>query len=62
MRRLLTKQEAANRVGYHPEHLMRLSREGLFPKAVKMGQTAFSAIRFVEDEVDAWIEQKLADR
>jgi predicted DNA-binding transcriptional regulator AlpA len=49
MRRVLTKQEVANRVGYHPEHIMWLSREGLFPKAIKMGQTVFSATRFVED-------------
>jgi len=62
MRRLLTKREAAIRVGYHSEHLMRLSREGQFLKAVKMGSTSNSATRFAEDEVEAWIEQKLAGR
>ena len=62
MRSLLTKQEAARRVGYHPEHVMRLARTGAFPKPVKLGATDGSAVRFVESEVDAWLETKIAAR
>ena len=37
MRRLLSKREAADYVGFHPEHLMRLSRDGKFPRPIKLG-------------------------
>jgi len=62
MQNLLTKQETAARVGYHPEHIMRLARSGAFPKAVKLGKSDGSAVRFVESEVVAWIEARIAER
>ncbi len=33
----LRKPVTARRVGYHPEHIMRLVREGKFPKPVQLG-------------------------
>ncbi len=57
--RLLRKAVAADRVGYHPEYLMRLSRAGKFPKPVITGGRT---VNFVENEVDAWIEAHKADR
>jgi predicted DNA-binding transcriptional regulator AlpA len=62
MRCLLTKKEAAARVGYHPEHIMRLARCGAFPRPIKLGASDGCAVRFVEGEVDAWLEKRIAVR
>ena len=59
---LLTKKQAAIRVGLHPEYLMTLAREGKFPRPVKYGSERNSAVRFVEAEVAAWIEARVAER
>ncbi len=60
--KLLTKKEVASRLGFHPEHVMRLARNGQFPKAIKLGQSDQSAIRFSEDEVNAWIDARMLAR
>ena len=57
--KLLRKAVAADRVGYHPEYLMRLSRAGKFCKPVITGNRT---VNFVEDEVDEWIEEHIAAR
>ena len=62
MTKLLTKKEAAARVGWHPEHLMRLAREGNFPTPIKLADTLQGGVRFVESEVVDWIQKKLAER
>jgi predicted DNA-binding transcriptional regulator AlpA len=62
MRALISKAAVAERLGYHPGHLMRLVREGKFPKPIKLGQGEAGAVRFVESEVDAWLDAKLAER
>ncbi len=62
MRALTTKAAVAERLGYHPGHLMRLVREGKFPKPIKLGQGDAGAVRFIESEVDAWLDAKLAER
>jgi excisionase family DNA binding protein len=60
--RLVSKKEAARLTGYHPEHLMRLVREGKFPKPVRPGGTPTSSVRFVESELDAWLAAQVAQR
>lgn len=62
MDRLLSKREAAKYVGFHPEHLMRLSRAGRFPRPIKLGDATNCAVRFVADELEAWITSKLSER
>ena len=62
MRRLLNKKQTAELTGYHEEHLMRLARQRKFPAPIKLGDTAASAVRWVEDEVDEWIEARMAAR
>ncbi|WP_161958712.1 helix-turn-helix transcriptional regulator [Ferruginivarius sediminum] len=57
--RLISKQEAAARVGYHPVSLMRLCREGRFPQPVRL---APNKIGFVESEVEAHIAALAAAR
>jgi len=58
--RLLTKQEAAELVRYHPASLMRLAREGLFPKPIKIGRGPQAYVRFDADELEAWIKTRAA--
>ena len=53
--RFLRKAVAADRVGYHPEHLMRLVRQGKFPAPVHLGPRT---VAFVEDEVNAWLWER----
>jgi predicted DNA-binding transcriptional regulator AlpA len=61
--RLLTKKEAADRARVHPESLMRWTREGVAPRPVKIGGKRGSAVRFIEDEIDAWLAaSKVAER
>jgi predicted DNA-binding transcriptional regulator AlpA len=59
---LLTKKEAARLVGLHPESVMRLARNGHFPKPLKYGPNARHSIRFVESEIQEWIEARIAER
>ena len=62
MTNLLTKQQVTERVGWHPEHLMREARAGRFPKPVKLGPTPQHAVRFVADEVEEWLRQRIEER
>ncbi len=62
MQRLLSKKEVAARVGFHPEHVMRMARQHRFPQPVKMGDSYRSAVRFIAQEVDEWIATRMAER
>jgi predicted DNA-binding transcriptional regulator AlpA len=62
MRELWTKKKTANVVGFHGEHLMRLAREGKFPKPIKMGEAKNSGVRFVAEEVENWVAGRMAAR
>jgi predicted DNA-binding transcriptional regulator AlpA len=62
MRILLSKKETAALIGVHPEHLMRLARQGKFCQAIKLGDGAGCAVRFDQAEVDAWIEKRALAR
>jgi prophage regulatory protein len=46
-------------IRYSKPHLYRLIKVGKFPKPIELGE---NCIAFVESEVDAWLEAKLADR
>ena len=62
MRELWSKKMTAKAVGLHAEHLMRLARENKFPRPIKMGTSKNCAVRFVADEVEAWISARMAER
>jgi predicted DNA-binding transcriptional regulator AlpA len=62
VKELWTKKKTANVVGVHAEHLMRMSREGKFPKPIKMGESKNCAVRFVAEEVEAWLAGRMAQR
>lgn len=62
MPRLISKRAAAEIVGFHPEHLMRLARAGQFPAPIKAGSATTSRCKFVAEEIEAWIFGRMADR
>ncbi len=60
--KLLSKQTTAERVSLHPVSLMRLVDEGKFPRPIKIGDPIHGRVRFVEADVMAWLEERLALR
>jgi prophage regulatory protein len=46
-------------VSYSKQHLKRLEEAGEFPRRVPIGGNRYC---YVESEVDAWLEQKIAAR
>jgi prophage regulatory protein len=62
VRRLMSKRETAQLVGVHPEHLMRMTRQDRFPKPIKLGSTKNCAVRFIAEEVEAWVAVRAAAR
>ena len=59
---LLNKREAATRIGVHPITLLRMAREGRFPVPVRLGDFTLAEFRFIESEVEAWIEARVVER
>ena len=57
--KFLTPRETAAKVGYHRVHVMRLVKAGKFPKPVKLNNFA---VRFVEDEVDEYMRERVSER
>lgn len=58
-KRLLTKREVCRRVCYSPAHVDRLEAAGRFPKRVRLGE---HRVAWVEEEVTAWINARIAER
>ncbi len=62
--RFLRKLVTAERVGWHPEHMMTVATDPEyahlnFPKPVRTGK---NSVVFVEAEIDAWMEARIAER
>ena len=47
------------RVPYTRTHVTSLEKAGLFPRRVKLGA---GRVGWVEEEIDAWIESRIAER
>jgi predicted DNA-binding transcriptional regulator AlpA len=60
--RLISKKEAAKVVSFHADHLMRLVKAGRFPQPVRIGLGKNPSPRFVESEVQAWLEERRNER
>jgi predicted DNA-binding transcriptional regulator AlpA len=60
--RLLSKAEVAAMAGFHGEHLMRLARQGKFPKPIKFGASANCRVRFDAAEIETWLEARKSAR
>lgn len=60
MQRLLSKSETSELVGIHNVSLMRLVRQGRFPKPIKLSHATNSRVRFLPQDVTQWIEARKA--
>ena len=59
MIRIVRRKELRHRVGYSPAHIDRLEKANQFPKRVELGP---SAVGWIESEIQAWIEARIAER
>jgi prophage regulatory protein len=57
--RLITKRELCKMVPYTPQHILRLEKEGRFPRRVQVGP---NRVAWVEAEVEAWVAARVAER
>lgn len=62
--RMLQFRDLADRkgIGYSRTHIDRLEAAGQFPKRVKLGEGRYAAVAWVEDEVDAFLRERIAER
>jgi prophage regulatory protein len=59
MTRILRQRQVCEKVGYSTMHIYRLEKAGKFPRRVRLGP---NSVGFVAEEVDAWIEARIAER
>jgi len=59
--KLLSKRVVAEILGVHPQTVMRLARQGRFPRPFRTGEIG-SAVRWRESDVAAWIAQRSAQQ
>lgn len=59
---LLSKRDAAARIGVNPATLMRMAKEGRFPVPVRLSDHLLAEHRFIESEVEDWITARIAAR
>ena len=57
--RILRRWEVESRTGYSRSTLYKMMAEDRFPKPVRLGPRA---VGWVESEVDAWLQDRLAER
>jgi len=61
MTKFLRKADAASRLGWHPEHMMRVAKDPAsgFPQPVRIGA---NSVAFVESEIEAWMQARIEER
>jgi prophage regulatory protein len=57
--RFIRKKELRVKVGFSPAHIDRLEKAGAFPKRIALGE---NSVAWLEHEVEAWIEARVAER
>jgi prophage regulatory protein len=57
--RIMRLPEVCRRVGYSPMHIWRRERAGTFPRRVRLGP---NSVGWIAEEIDAWIEARIAER
>ena len=67
--RFIRLSEVMSRTGYGRTSIYRKMKDGSFPKSLKLGgppkdPSIFdsSAVAWIEDEVDQWVEDRIEDR
>jgi prophage regulatory protein len=61
-KRILRKPDVLKKIGVSKTQLQNLIEAGEFPGAIKLGGPEARAIGWIEAEIDAWIEKKIAER
>ena len=59
---LLNKTQVAELIGYHPEHVARIAREGRFPMPLRLGPSKRHQVRWFRSEVEQWISDRAQER
>ena len=59
---ILRRSEVLHKIGISKTTLQTLMDAGQFPKPVKLGGPDARAVGWVDSEVQAWIDQKIAER
>ncbi|MBY6104971.1 AlpA family transcriptional regulator [Ferrimonas balearica] len=57
--KILRMEELEEKVGLKKSAIYRLAKEGKFPKPIKLGPRVNG---WVEEEVDEWIAERIAER
>jgi predicted DNA-binding transcriptional regulator AlpA len=57
-RRLLTLTDVIDKVAMSKSYIYQMAKKGAFPKPVKLWLSS----RWVESEIDDWIEARIAER
>ena len=60
--RLLSKKQVRDLVLYSFAHIDRLEKADQFPKWVRLGPYRTARVGWLETEIEAWIEARLAER
>lgn len=57
--RLITRRELCQMVPYTPQHILRLEKQGKFPRRIHVGA---NRVAWLLSEVQAWIAARAAER
>jgi prophage regulatory protein len=59
LERLITRHELRSMVPYTPQHILRLEKDGKFPRRVQLGA---NRVAWLLSEIDAWVAARVAER
>lgn len=60
--KILRQPEVLAKMGVKETWLKKMVRAGTFPAPIKMGDSEGCSIGWLESEVDAWIDHRIAER
>ena len=55
--RIITKRELRQVVPYSPQHILRLEKQGKFPKRIRLGERR---VGWLLSDVESWITSRMA--
>ncbi len=61
-KRFLSKKEVRDRIKLSHAEVARREKAGRFPKRLRLGNYQTSRAVYVEEEIDAWIDEQIASR
>lgn len=57
--RLITRAQLREMVPYTPQHILRLEKQGHFPRRIRLGA---NRVVWLESDVLGWLDQRIAER